>query len=314
MPTRGLRLIALLLALAAAVSGCASFRDPRLEIRGPITGVEPQDLIDLLTQRRRAAPTLRGSSRIRITMRTTEGDNRFGTNQAVVLRPPGSFRFDALSAFGVSYAVASDGQKIAIFVPNEGRVYRGLASAHAIAAATGVRASPDEIVAALLGDPPIDPTDLESAWTSRPGTRPMSGPRASEPWPEIVLHAASRSRPGETVAIGFAQPGSGDEVVPVRFERHQRDGQVDLRTLFDDFDESGPRLLPRRISVITPEATAELEYGSIEIDIEVKPAAFAIPTPRGMEEVGLPPPTVVPGPQAPVTNRHDAGESLIGAR
>ncbi len=295
---RTLTRAALVLGVATALGlgGCASARNPRLELRGPIAQVEPDALIELLAARRRAAPTLRGSSHIRVELEAADGTSRFGTNQAILLGPPGSFRFDALSPFGVSYAVASDGSAIAVFVPSEGRVYRGAASAQSIAAAAGVRASGREIVAALLGDPPVDPADLESAWTSRPGPQPRSGPRAADLWPEIVLHAASRAQPGETFAIGFARPGSGDEIVPVRFERYRRDGSVDLRALFDEFDEGGRRLLPRRIRVETGDGNAEIEYGEIELGAEIAPAAFRIATPRGMEEIGLPPPADGPGP------------------
>jgi hypothetical protein len=77
--------------------------------------------------------------------------DRLRASQAILVETPSSFRLEALSPFGVTYAVASDGREIAILIPSERALYRGQATAPTIGMATGVAASATEVTAVLLG-------------------------------------------------------------------------------------------------------------------------------------------------------------------
>jgi hypothetical protein len=217
-----------------------------------------------------------------------EQTSQLSTSQAVLVRAPASFRLESLSPFGVSYAVASDGSRLAVLVPGEGIVYRGDAGARTIGAATGVLAEAHEVASLLLGLPPVPPLDESAAWVSTEPPGPMN--LDAGPPPVVYLHAPSRTVTGETIVVGFgdaAMDRGGTESVPVLFERIGRDGALHLRARFGGFRRVDGATVATVVVVEAPGSAAELRYRELALAPEIATDSFTIATPEGMKEAPL---------------------------
>jgi hypothetical protein len=256
----------------------------------------------VLAQRRTAVKSLRATGKLDVTVDQPQGGeihrDRLRASQAILVRSPASFRLEALSPFGVSYAVASDGRELAVLIPNEGSLYRGPATARTIGAATGVAATPAEATELLLGSPAAPPLALDQAWLSVGElTAPLESMEEAESIaPEVILHAPARDDPHEIVVVGFSRTGGTPRAwLPVLFERITTDGQLEVRARFGAFRPTPAGLVATRIEIEVGGAKAVLRYGDLVVNPDLDPAKFAIATPAGMHELrfdaaGGPPP------------------------
>ncbi|HYC24150.1 MAG TPA: hypothetical protein VEI94_15690 [Candidatus Bathyarchaeia archaeon] len=197
----------------------------------------------------------------------------------MLVRAPSAFRFEALSAFGVAYVVASDGTQLATYLPRDGVVYRGPATVATIGAATGVLAGAPEVVALLLGSPPVGRIDPRSATVSATDPGRSAGDAAT-PDAAFVLRAPDDGRPVE-VGFGLAPNGT---LVPVSFERVDPAAGGGLRARFGEFEIAGAVVMPRLVELSTPGVDVTLRYTELDLNASIADDRFTLATPAGARE------------------------------
>jgi hypothetical protein len=282
-----------------AASGCAWISRARGVESAAATSVDldatPAQLADAVAKQRQSVERLRATGKLQVTVDARRGEevlrNRFRASQAILVAEPASFRLEALSPFGVAYAVASDGREIAVLIPSEGLVYRGAADLDTVAAATGVVATPSDVTDLLLGRAPVPPLDLKHAWVSRPGegTAAATSENADDAVPPLLLlHATAQDDLDDLVVVGFAPvPGGGTDLVPVLYERITGAGDLVLRARFGAFRPSPAGPFATRVEIQAIDSEAVLTYGDFEVNPSLAPGAFAIATPSGAREMRL---------------------------
>jgi len=208
--------------------------------------------------------------------------NRLRGTQAVLAREPASFRFEAVSPFGVVYVVTSDGHELATYLPGDHVIYRGQASPETIAAATGVAADASDVVALLRGIPPLAGIDSRTVAVSPVNDAPHAGGVAPGE-SSLFLHAGAPG--GRRVVVGFAPSSTGD-LVPVFFQRIEPSGEVALSARFGDFQTAPGTTLPvpYSIDVATPGLELSLRYTDLVANPTIADGAFAIATLPGVRE------------------------------
>jgi hypothetical protein len=282
----------------ALVSGCSASRLGGADLLGgeALKDASPQALGQVIDHRREELKGLSGTGKLQVSLdELRNGEtvrDRLRASQAILVESPSSFRLEALSPFGVTYAVASDGHEIAILIPSEHTVYRGQATTPTIGVATGVAASATEVASVLLGLPPVPQLSLRDAWVSTGREAGLAtGDLPGEIEPTVLLHAYSPDAPGDTFVVGFARLAGGNPaVVAVFFERISSDGEKMLEARFGAFRKVDGVPLATSITVRTPKAEAILQYGDVTLNPEVGSARFSLATPAGMREAPLLPP------------------------
>jgi len=284
--------------LALVLAGCSAsrFGAASLGSTEALNDASPQALGQVIDARRAELRGLSGTGKLQVSVdEWRNGEtvrDRLRASQAILVETPSSFRLEALSPFGVTYAVASDGREIAILIPSERALYRGQATAPTIGMATGVAASATEVAAVLLGLPPVPALSLRDAWVSSGREAGLAtGELPGEIEPTILLHAYSAEAPGDTFVVGFARlAGNDPAVVAVLFERISSDGEKLLEARFGNFRQVDSVPFATSIMVRTPKAEAILQYGDVTLNPQVDRTRFSLATPSGMREAPLLPP------------------------
>ncbi len=285
--------LALLLTLAA---GCAAVRPSTPDLSGAqLDGASARELGQVIDARRAELRGLSGTGKLQVSLdEWRNGETvreRLRASQAVLVATPSSFRLEALSPFGVTYAVASDGSGLAILIPGERTIYRGQATAPTIGMATGVAASAAEVAEVLLGLPPVPKLSLGSAWVSSGREAGLAmGDVPGEIEPTVLLHAYSADAPGDTFVVGFARLPGDDAVVAVLYERISAEGEKLLEARFANFRQIGTVHFASSIRVRTPKAEAIMQYADVTLNPPVERNRFSLATPSGMREAPLLPP------------------------
>lgn len=282
----GVAIAAVLLA-SFATGGCAAARRSLEPPAAPAGAPSPAELEAVATARRRALRGLRATGKLQVTVDTAEGSEirrrRLSASQSLLASAPAAFRLEALTPFGVGYVVAADGGSIAAYAPGERVLWRGESDLRTVAAATGVAAEPADVVALLLGVPPVPPLDLAKA---RVSAAAAAGGPTDEATAEVLLHATVRDHPDELVVVGFAHPAAADGAwVPVLYERSTIAGELVLRARFGDFERSPAGPVARRVEIAARGSEAVLRCSGVEPNPAIDPAAFSIPTPAGVREL-----------------------------
>jgi hypothetical protein len=286
---------AALLALSL-LAGCAAVRPGGANLGSKaLDEATPQALGRVIDARRDALRGLSGTGKLQVSVdEWRNGEtvrDRLRASQAIVVERPASFRLEALSPFGVTYAVASDGTQLAILIPGERTIYRGAASAPTLGMATGVAASSAEVAEVLLGLPPVPELSLRNAWVSRGREAGLAtGDVPGELEPTVLLHAYSNEAPGDTFVVGFAPLPDRDAAAIVFFERITAQGEKLLEARFGNFRTIGEVPFASAVTVRTPKAEAILQYGDVTLNPAVDRSRFSLPTPSGMREAPLLPP------------------------
>ncbi len=141
--------LAPLLALfSLGAEGCSPKRPPQ----PTPPALSAQDLLNLLKTRQRSFQTLRGLVRVEY----EDGKRKESGRQVVAVAGPDRFRLETFSPVGLASLAVCDGEKLAVYFPQENTVYRGAATPLNLARFLGVALSPREAVALLLGLLPLD--------------------------------------------------------------------------------------------------------------------------------------------------------------
>lgn len=284
------------LAMLALLAGCAAVRPDGARLRSnTLDEATPQALGQVIDARRAALRGLSGTGKLQVSVdEWRNGEtvrDRLRASQAIVVERPASFRLEALSPFGVTYAVASDGMQLSILIPGERTIYRGTASAPTLGMATGVAASSAEVAEVLLGLSPVPALSLRNAWVSRGREAGLAtGDVPGEIEPTVLLHAYSDAAPGDTFVIGFAPLAGQDAVAVVLFERISADGEKLLEARFGNFRTIAGVPFASAVTVRTAKAEAILQYADVTLNPTLDRGRFHLPTPAGMREAPLLPP------------------------
>lgn len=179
---------------------------------------------------------------------------------------PGLLHFESLDFFGRPQAVlVTDGKSFYLF--QEGRYYRGPATAANVARAFPLAMPPEQLVGLLLGQAPrIEPEKVTMKTDSGANAYVLTlvrGPVSQTLWIHPKNHRVLRS----------VVPGAGGYEVS-----------------FDELQETGPLVFPRRIVVDAPaeKVHLELRYTDVALNEEPDPSLFSTEPPEGVPviEVG----------------------------
>src|SRR6185436_3243993 len=168
------------------------------------------DLLGSLRARRESIRGLRALARLTYTV---EGDSR-RTRQILVAERPDRLRLEVLSPFGTVFVLATDRGQLAAYVPEEGTVYRGSASADNLARYMQVDLPVSTAVDLILGTPPMD-ARREPVVSREDGLVKL--------WQDA----------GQRVYVTWLT----DRLEPARYEQRDDEGRVLLRANFMAFSE-----------------------------------------------------------------------------
>jgi len=241
------------------VLGCGT---ARLRPVLPTSLPSAETLLAELETRRSAVGSLRGFAQIAY----ESEDDTLGSRHAVLAERPDRFRLEVLSAFGSLAVIASNGPDLVVYVRRDSAVYRGAATPLNVAAYTGVPLAGADVVAILLGAPPV---------------RVATG----DP---VVLRdeAAGLIRLAVPVAEGtqdiWFEPGTLHPVVSLT---PLSDGRA-LKVSFGDYEAQGPVTFPFAIDIETePRAGAvRVRYSSPSLNAQIIQHMFGFKPRQGVEE------------------------------
>lgn len=252
-------MMAAALCVAGLLAGCSvreTAPEPEPEPRGP----NPR-LAALLGERDQALQSLR--SLARISYRTGAGRGAF--NAAVLVRRPGRLRFEAFSIVGAALILTVDDGEVTGFLPSEARFYRGKASRENLYRATQMLLELDEMVALMMGLPPVD---AKASWDA--GALALRRVRAD----------------GSTDVLTF----DAEVTAPVRWQRLSPSGKPWYVATFEDLSDTPFGRFPLKITLETPplRRTYEIRYDNPELNVTLPESHFVQDLPEGVVRVPLP--------------------------
>ncbi|MDG1401192.1 MAG: hypothetical protein P8R45_10660, partial [Candidatus Binatia bacterium] len=116
---------------------------------GSFSGIATSDLIEALRVAEKDLRSIDALGKVRI----ATPENRLRASQVVMARAPDAFRIEVLAPFGISYAVATDGETLAALSTQENILFRGPPDEQTIAEVIGIALSPRDMTSLLLGRP-----------------------------------------------------------------------------------------------------------------------------------------------------------------
>lgn len=245
-----------------AVAGCAP---RRIEQLPPPTSLELPAAADLLGSLRARRESIRGLRAVARMSYTVDGDSR-RARQILVAERPDRLRLEVLSPFGTVFVLATDKGQLAAYVPEEGVVYRGRASADNLARYIPIDLPVSTAVDLILGTPPMD------------------GRREPVVSREDGLLKLWQDAERRVYVIWFT-----DRLDPARYEQRDEEGRVLLRASFADFSDVASVRLPMQIGVELPPSQQRIDIALREPEVNpvVADATFALQTPPGIREIVL---------------------------
>jgi outer membrane lipoprotein-sorting protein len=253
---------ALALLSATLVMGCAERVAHRPGLPPAPEAMDAKEIMRSVNDRRAEVHSVRAVARM--VYHTPETSHR--TRQVIVAERPDRLRWEVLSPFGTAFVLTASNGTIAAYVPGEDLLYRGVASAENLARYASVDLSVPTVVDLLLGTPPLQSEGL------------------------MVV-----SRDGENLKLWQ----SADDTVsicwfnalldPVRFERHDEEGNVVMRATFGEPLEIGASRLPTHLTLEVPasDQRIDIELRDPEVNPDLGENLFALRTPAGVKEIDI---------------------------
>ena len=246
---------------AFVLAGCA--------VQEPAPAPEPRPgpsprLASRLAERNQALQSLRSLARVSY----RGGGERGAFDAAVLVRRPHRLRLEAFSVVGAALIVTVDDGEVTGYLPSKARYYRGRTSRDNLFRATQILLELDEMVALLMGLPPVD-SDAE--------------------WDAEAL-ALRRTRPdGSTDVLTF----DADGTAPIGWQRIGPDGEPLYVATFADFSDTPFGRFPLKITLETPplQRSYQIRYDNPELNIALPESHFVQKLPEGVVRVPLPLPT-----------------------
>jgi len=218
----------------------------------------------LLAERNGAFQSLR--SLARISYRSNEGRGTF--QAAVLVRRPHRLRLEAFSIVGAALVLTVDDGEFTGFLPSEAQFYRARTSRKNLFRATQILLELDEMVALMMGLPPVD---SDAVW-------------------DIGVRGLRRTRPdGSTDILTF----DANSTAPVRWQRLGPSGKPWYTATFEDFSKTPFGSFPLEITLETPplKRSYQIRYDNPEINVTLPETHFVQDLPEGTVRVPLPSPT-----------------------
>lgn len=214
-------------------------------------------IVEMLARRDRRLASFRAEAKLDYSSPT----QHFRSSQVIAVRAPDSIRIDVMNPFGVSYTVATDGQRLAAFDRRKKVYYEGTATPENVRHYTGVPLSPTELAGLVRGLPPLLGTDragtverVEGAWLWR-RSLPRGG--SVELWLDFENWEPLRMR--------VVDAGSGH----------------DVEATFDDYrDLDGVRVAHGMAVSFGDGGKLELSYKNVSRKADLAPDAFRIQRPE----------------------------------
>ena len=263
MTPRRVGLVALA-ACAALGSRCGVPVEP--PAGGP-TGVD--DALARLAARARGLSSVRGFA----TIEAWHDGQRIKLQQIVLAERPAKLRVETLSPFDqpLSY-LATDGERLSMYVLGEQRYLTGAASAQNVARIFPLRLAPAQVVEALLGGLVVPAGDRQLRWDGDRGEY------------QITVRDAA----GRTGAEAWLR---ADDLAPT--EVHGEAPSGDAWTLeVQGWDDAAGRALPRRVRFRMESGGTDVRFrwDERELNPAIPAAAWRIEPPQGVavESLDLP--------------------------
>ncbi len=229
----------------------------------PVSAPDPR-LPALIAERNDVFQSLR--SLARISYRASGGRGAF--DAAVMVRRPHRLRLEAFSLVGVALILTVDDGAVIGFLPAKAQFYRAGTSRQNLFRATQMLLELDELVALMMGLPPVD---ANAAW-------------------DVGARALKRARPdGSTDILTF----DADVTAPIRWQRLGPSGKLWYTATFEDFSDTPFGRFPRQITLETPplQRSYRIRYDNPEINVTLPETHFIQELPEGAVRVPLPSPT-----------------------
>ncbi len=255
--------IAAILCAGGLLAGCV-VHEP-----APVSKVQPPALPDprlasRLAERSQALQSLRSLARVNYRVSREKGS----FDAAVLVRRPHRLRLEAFSVVGASLIVTVDDGHVTGFLPSQARYYRGRTSRENLFRATQILLELDEMVALLMGLPPVD---------------------SGAGWDAKSLALRRTRADGGADVLTFDPEGKA----PTGWRRVGPDGEPRYVATFEDFSDTPFGRFPLKITLETPplQRFYQIRYDQPELNIALPESHFVQKLPEGVVRVPLPSPT-----------------------
>lgn len=249
------------LCIAALLAGCAYQPPARAPRPAPVSA---EHLRAVLGQRERSLQSLRGLARINY---RTAG-RRGAFNAAVLVRRPHRLRLEAFSIVGAALVLTVKDGEFTGFLPSEARYYRAPTSRQNLFRATQLLLDLDEMVALLMGLPPVQST---AAWSAD----------------GLALRRTRADGSTDVVTFDARIPA------PVRWQHLGPSGKPWHMAAFEDFADAPAGPFPLKITLETPPLrhSYQIRYDNPELNVTLPETHFVQELPDGVVRIPLPAPT-----------------------
>jgi outer membrane lipoprotein-sorting protein len=249
-----------LAAILAALSGCSWLTRQLPPEIFPDERRAAEDLVQSLARRNSELESLRAIAGVNYS--SPEGKQSF--REVVLVRRPDRLRLETLYPLGVLLIVTATADEMVGFHTREGVFYRGKSSRENLYRYTQIPLSVGEFTSVLMGLPPVAP---KGAWKNE--------------GPSIVRDLGG----GWKDAITF----HASELLPIRWQRFNPEGAVELSAQFAEFANTPAGPFPLKIILEAPTQKRRLEitYQEPEINVDLAPALFVQKKPANAREVAL---------------------------
>jgi len=213
-------------------------------------------IVEMLARRDRKLGAFRAEAKLDYRSST----QRFRSSQVIAVLAPSSIRIDVMNPFGVSYTVATDGQRLAAFDRRKKVYYEGRATAENIRHYTGVPLSPTELAAVVRGLPPLLGADRAGKVENSDG---------------VWLWRRRLPRGGSLEL--WLERANWD---PVRMRVTDSPYGQNLDATFSDYREVNGIRVARRMTVAFADGSKlDLSYENVWRKVDLMPEAFRIQRP-----------------------------------
>lgn len=233
---------------------------PAVTDRIPQHALDPGEIVRRLAHRERQLWSLRTLATVDYS--SWRGRGRF--QEVVLVRRPDRLRLETLSQLGAVLIVTAASDEVVGFHPQENLLYRGRSSKENLFRYTQIPLELEEVTRLLLGLPPVD---LTRRWEGNGNPISWEGGGGRR----------------ETI---FFDPTHG---LPLRWERFDDNGEIELSASFSDFSVTSGGLFPMMLSFAVPTRQLHLEvrYQEPELNVVLPESLFVQEKPPHVREVPL---------------------------
>jgi len=261
-----LRVGVLSIILLVTIGACASRPPSREPIGHTPLGAPPEAILASISQRWQAIDDLRALARTTL----TSAQGRYHARQTLLWRRPASVRMDTLSLFGQPImTLVADPTGASIYYPQEGRFFRGPATAPTFARVIGLPIDLEDVAPLLLGSLQLPPAHKAATIHVQPDAG-MS-----------LLRFLDTG--GQLIQDVWVNP---DQQLPQRALRYNTHGLPAVDIAYSDFRPIGEHvLIPFELTIWVPhiETEVRLQFLTVDLNPGLSPTVFQLSPPAGVQ-------------------------------